>query len=88
MNVTVAERVSDPLVPVTVTWTSWAVLKVHDSPAVPLAETLFGVRVQDVLLLARFTVKDPWNSFTVMVEAPALPALTVTLVGLAVTEKS
>ena len=41
--------------PVTVTWTVEAVVKVHDNVEEPEPVTLVGVRVQAVLLLARLT---------------------------------
>jgi hypothetical protein len=89
MKVTVAECDREPLVPVTVTWTVLAVANVHERLEVPEPVTLVGVRVQAVLLLARPTTPaKPLSPVTVIVEAPALPALTVTLVGLAETVKS
>jgi hypothetical protein len=39
-------------------------------------------------LVDRLTVKDPCSSLTVIVEVAAVPALTVMLVGLAVSVKS
>jgi hypothetical protein len=67
---------------------------VHDSVEVPDPVTLVGVRVQvrpiaglivDVRLM---TPLKPWRAVTVMVEVPAVPAKTVTLVGLAAIVKS
>ncbi len=55
---------------------------------------LVGVRVQvrpvvGETVAVRATVPvNPWTGATVMVEVPAVPALTVTLVGEAVTVKS
>ena len=55
----------------------------------PEPVTLAGVRVHDVLLLTRLTMPaKPWSAVIVMVEVPALPAFTVTLVGLAAIVKS
>ena len=73
----------------TVTWTSCAAAKVHDSVELPEPVTLVGARVHDVLLLARFTTPaNPCRPVTVIVEVPAVPAVTVTLVGLATIVKS
>jgi hypothetical protein len=62
-------------------------------PEVPRV-TLVGVRVQVSPVAGatedvRLTVPvNPLMAVTVMVDVPATPALTVTVVGLAVTEKS
>ena len=89
VKVTVAVRVKDPLVPVTVTCTVLAEVKVHESVELPEVVTLVGDRVQAVLLLDRLTVPvKPFRGVIVMVDVAAVPALTVTEVGLAVTEKS
>ena len=87
VKVTVAEWDSDPLVPVTVTWTVPADEKVQDNADVPEPVTLLGVRVHTVVsLLARLTVPpNPFRAVTVIVELPGAPARTVTAVGLAVT---
>ncbi len=75
--------------PVTVTWTSCALAKLHDNVEPPDPVTLLGVRLHDVLLLARLTTPaKPWRPVIVIVEVPAEPALTVTLVGLALIVKS
>jgi hypothetical protein len=56
--------------------------------------TLVGVSVQvrpvaGATVAVRLTVPvNPWTAVTVIVEVPAVPALTVTLVGLAATVKS
>lgn len=63
-------------------------MNVQESDAVPEALTLVGVNVHAVLLLVRLTVNGPFNSFTVIVELAAVPALTAMLVGLAVRLKS
>ena len=77
------------LVPVTLTSIVLAVPNVHDSVEVPDVVTLVGVRVQAVLLLARFTTPvKPLRGVMVMVEVPGLPTLTVTDVGLADIAKS
>ena len=66
-----------------------AVANVQDSVELPEVVTLVGLSVQAVLLLARLTVPvNPLSGVIVIVEVPAEPALTVTLVGLAVIEKS
>ena len=89
MYVTVAEWDNDPLVPVTVTWTSWAVANVHDNVALPEPVTLVGATEHEVLLVVRLTMPaNPWRPVTVIVEVPGEPAFTVTLVGLADIVKS
>ena len=75
--------------PVTVTWTSWAVVKVHDKVALPEPVTLVGATEQDVLLVVRLTTPaKPFCPVTVMADVPALLTNTVTLVGLAAIRKS
>jgi hypothetical protein len=69
-----------------VTWTVEAAAKLHDKLLVPEPVTLVGVRVHDVLLLVRATTPaKPCSAVTVIVDVPAEPVTTVTLVGLAVT---
>jgi hypothetical protein len=76
-------------VPVTPTWTVEAAVKVHDNVALPEPVTLVGATEQDVLLVVRETTPaNPLMAVTVIVDVPALPALTVTDVGLAAIEKS
>jgi len=66
-----------------------AAAKVQDSVELPEPVTLVGLSVQAVLLLARPTIPaNPFSPVTVIVEVAAVPALTVMLVGLAVTVKS
>ena len=90
VNVTVAEWLSEPLVPVTVTLTVPAAVKVHDKVDVPEPPaTVVGVKVHAELLDARATL--PVKLFTgeiVMVEVPGEPTETVTAVGLAAMVKS
>lgn len=75
--------------PVTVTWTVPAAAKVQESVELPEPVTLVGVRVHAVLLLARLTTPaNPLRAVTAIVELAAVPALTVTLVGLAAMVKS
>ena len=89
MNVTVAEWDSDPLVPVTVTWTNCARANVQDNVELPEPVTDVGATLHDVLLVARFTTPpNPCSPVTVIVEVAAVPALTVILVGLALIVKS
>jgi hypothetical protein len=65
------------------------VANVHDSVELPEVVTLAGVSEHAVLLLARLTRPvNPLSAVIVIVEAPAEPALTGTLVGLAVMAKS
>jgi hypothetical protein len=88
--VTVVEWDSEPLVPVTVTVTVPAVVKVQDRVEVPEPPvTVVGVSVQAELSEARATL--PVNPFTgeiVMVEVPAELTTTVTVAGLAAIVKS
>ena len=66
-----------------------AAANVQDNVELPEVVTLVGLSVQAVLLLARLTVPvNPLSGVIVIVEVPADPALTVTLVGLAVIVKS
>ena len=66
-----------------------AVANVQESVELPDPVTLAGVKVHAVLLLARFTTPaKPFSPVTVIVEVKGLPALTVTLVGLAAMVKS
>ena len=75
--------------PVTVTWTVPAAMKVQASVELPEPVTLVGLSVQAVLLLARLTIPaNPFSPVTVIAEVAAVPALTVTLVGLAAIVKS
>ena len=68
----------------------------HESVEVPEVPrvTLVGVRVQvrpvvgDTVAASVTVPVKPWRDVTVIVEVPAVPALTVTLVGLATTVKS
>jgi hypothetical protein len=76
-------------VPVTPTWTVAAAANVHDSVALPDPVTLVGATEQDVLLVVRETTPaKPLSPVIVIVDVPALPALTVTDVGLAAIVKS
>jgi len=62
---------------------------VQDNVALPEPVTLVGETVHDVLLVDRLTTPaKPLIAVTVIVEVPAEPAFTVTLVGLAVIVKS
>jgi len=88
-KVTVTERDSEPLVPVTPTWTVETATKVQDSVAPPEPVTLVGATEQEVLLVVRPTTPPkPLRPVTVIAEVPAALTLTLTLVGLAVTVKS
>ena len=61
----------------------------HDNVALPEPVTLVGEMVHDVLLVVKLTTPaKPFSAVTVIEEVPAEPALTVTLVGLAVIVKS
>ena len=62
---------------------------VHDRVALPDPVTLVGDTEQDVLLVVRLTTPaKPFTAVTVIEDVPALPATTVTLVGLAAIVKS
>ena len=66
-----------------------AATKVQESVELPEPVTLVGLSAQAVLLLARLTTPaNPLRPVTVIVELAAVPALTVTLVGLAAIVKS
>ena len=64
-------------------------MKVHDNVALPEAVTVPGDMVQAVLLDEKDTTPlNPLNGVKMTVEGPAVPALTVIALGLAVTVKS
>ena len=71
-----------------------AALPVHESVEVPeppeiLVEVSVQARFVELVVTARVTVPvNPFTGATMMVEVPATPTFTVTLVGLAVTVKS
>ena len=90
LYVTVTECDSEPLVPVTPTCTVEPVVNVQDSVALPEPVTLVGDTVHDaVVLVTRLTTPaKPLRAVIVIVDVPAEPALTVTLVGLAAIVKS
>jgi hypothetical protein len=89
VNVTVAVCDKLPLVPVTVTWTNCADANVQLRLELPEPVTLVGDNVQLVLLLVNETTPlKPWRPVTVILEVPADPAFTVTLVGDAAIVKS
>src|SRR5207249_4116952 len=89
VKVTSTELVSEPLVPVTITVTVPAEVKVQDSVEVPEPPvTVAGESVHAELSDTRATsAVNPLTSATVMVEVPGLPVATVTDVGLAVSVK-
>lgn len=61
----------------------------QDRVELPEPVTLVGARVQEVLLVVRDTTPaNPFRPVIVIVEVPADPAFTVTLVGLAAIVKS
>jgi len=90
VNATLAECDREPLVPVTVTVTVPAAVKVHERIEVPEPPVTVGAeRVQAVLPLVRATLPvNPFNGEMVMVDVPADPTVTVTEVGLADIVKS
>jgi hypothetical protein len=77
-------------VPVTVTVTGPAEVKVQDNVEVPVPPVIVaGVRVQAELLEVRATLPvNPFRGEIDMVEVPGAPVSTVTAVGLAEIEKS
>ena len=61
----------------------------QESVALPEPVTLVGATEHEVLLVVKLTTAvKPLTPVTVIVDVPALPALTVTVVGLAVMVKS
>ena len=76
--------------PVTVTVTEPAEVKVHDKveePEPPV--TVAGERVQALLSLVNATsAENPLTGAIVIVEVPGVPAVVVTVVGAALVEKS
>ncbi len=80
---------SVPFVPVTRTSSFWPSENVQESVALPEPVTPVGDTAQEVLLVVRLTMlAKPLTAPTVMVEVPAVFALTVTLVGFATRVKS
>jgi hypothetical protein len=66
-----------------------APVKVHERVALPAPVTLVGLTAHAVLLVDRLTIPEkPFNAVVVTVDVPALPAFTVTVVGLAFMVKS
>ena len=85
-----AEWDREPLVPVTVTVTEPAEVKVHDNvdkPEPPV--TVVGERVQALLSLVRATsAENPLTGTIVIVEVPGEPTVVVTVAGVALIVKS
>ncbi len=78
-----------PLIPVTATCTIDVDENVQERVELPEPATLFGAAEQDVLLVFRLTVPEkPFTGVTVIVEMPAEPAFTLTLVGFPAMAKS
>jgi hypothetical protein len=87
VTVAVCERV--PLVPVIVTTSVPAAVNVQDRVEVPDPVTLVGLNEQAVLLAVRLTTPvKPFWAVMVIVDVPATPVLTETVVGLEAMEKS
>ena len=75
--------------PVTETCLVPAVVNVQESVELPDPVTLVGATEHEVLLVVRLTTPpNPFSPVIVIAEVPALPALTVTVVGLAAMVKS
>ncbi len=87
---TLAECDREPLVPVTVTVTVPAAVKVHERNEVPVPPFTVGAeRVHAVLSLVRATLPvNPFKGEIVIVDMPADPTVTVTEAGLADIVKS
>ncbi len=63
--------------------------KLHESVALPEPVTLVGLAAHAVLSVAKPTMPaKPFSGVTVTVDVPGLPAFTVTVVGMTLTEKS
>jgi hypothetical protein len=89
VKVIVIVRLSEPLVPVTATLNVSADKNVHDRVELPEPTKVVGVKVQEVLLVARLTTPEkPFRAVTLMVEVLADPASAVRLVGFAASAKS
>jgi len=87
--VTVTEWEREALVPVTDTWAVLAEAKVHERVALPDPVTLVGLAAQDVLSVAKLTIPaKPFCAEILIVDVPAFPALTVTVVGARLIVKS
>ena len=87
MTVTEWDRL--PLVPVTPTWMVGPLANVHESVALPEPVTLVGETLHDVLFVVRLTTPaKPLRPVMVIVDVPALPGVTLTVVGLAAIVKS
>jgi len=66
-----------------------AAAKVHESVALPEPVTLVGLAKHAVLSAPKPTMPvKPFSGVTVRVDVPALPAFTVTVVGMTLSEKS
>ena len=85
-----AEWDREPLVPVTVTVTEPAEVKVHDNVDEPEPPVIVaGDRVQALLSLVRATsAENPLTGAIVIVEVPGEPTVVVTVVGVALIVKS
>ena len=89
LYVTVTAWEIEALVPVTPTWKVPTDVKVHDSVELPDPVTLVGLAAQDVLLVAKLTIPaKPFCAEILIVDVPAFPALTVTVVGARLIVKS
>src|SRR5205807_9560326 len=87
-KVTIVACDLDAAAPVTLTWTVDAELKVHESVPLPEPVTLVGETVHEVLFVVRLTTPaKPLTAVIVIVDVPAVPAFTVTVVGVAVIVK-
>lgn len=89
VNVTVAECTRVPLVDVTVTAKVPVEVNVQDSVEVPEPVMVVGDSVHATLFaLSEEVPENPFSAASVIVDVPAVFTVTVTLVGLALIEKS
>lgn len=87
MIITEWERLA--LVPATEMCTIDVVEKVHDRVELPEPATLFGAAEQEVLFVLRLTTPEkPFSAVIAILEVPAEPTFTLTLVGFPVIAKS
>jgi hypothetical protein len=87
--VTVTEWEREALVPVTPRWIVLADVKLHDSVALPEPVTLAGLVAHAVLFVAKPTMPaKPFSAEMVTVDVPAVPAFTMTVVGVRLIVKS
>ena len=88
-RVTVAEWRSEPLIPITPTWSVPMDVIVHERVELPEPVTLVGLRLQKVLFVVRLRIPvKPFTAVITMLDVAAALTLTLTLAGLAAIVKS